>query len=291
MARGNMSISPPAPLVISGRRRGSFFFPEGEGAPFTGVLDAFGDDLAGVWAVARLLTAWEGPLVRVRRSGDSAEQDIGFLANGRLDVTALAAFVGGGTGYVAKVYDQTGGGNDLVNASASAQPVMSPSVAAFGNTPAWTFDGTNDDLAFEASLSPIAILAGVHSTGSSGLGRYVSHTSGNSSLFETSTSGAYGRFGTSTGQVSVVFADPTVAHGLEAWYNSGESIIRLDTAEEPSAADSPLETGSYTVGSYSSSFQYIIGSMAYVVMFNTFLGAPQRAAIRAGLANLMPTAV
>jgi len=49
---------------------------------------------AAAFSLRRLRTAYEGPAVRVRRSSDNAEADIGFTAEGELDTVALLAHVG-----------------------------------------------------------------------------------------------------------------------------------------------------------------------------------------------------
>src|SRR5690606_4431727 len=59
--------------------------------------------------------------IRVRRSSDNAEQDIGFSGDD-LNTTALASFVGSDSAYVVKVYDQTGNGEHLEAASSGQQP-------------------------------------------------------------------------------------------------------------------------------------------------------------------------
>ena len=48
--------------------------------------------------------------IRVRRSSDDAEQDIGFDGND-LDTTSLLSFIGANNGIVVKLYDQSGNGN------------------------------------------------------------------------------------------------------------------------------------------------------------------------------------
>lgn len=58
--------------------------------------------------------------IRVRRSSDDAEQDIGFSGD-TLDIASLAAFVGASSAYITKVYDQKGS-FDAVQATASKQP-------------------------------------------------------------------------------------------------------------------------------------------------------------------------
>ena len=62
------------------------------GAGFTGILDEY-SGAAAAYSVRRLSSTYTDGLIRVRRSSDDAEQDIGFDANGDLDSTALLAFV------------------------------------------------------------------------------------------------------------------------------------------------------------------------------------------------------
>lgn len=86
--------------------------------------------------------------IRVRRSSDNAEQDIGFVGNS-LDTTSLASFVGANSAYVTKFYDQTGGGFDLVQATNSKQPRIVNAGTYDGKA---VFDGTDDSMSI-ASLT------------------------------------------------------------------------------------------------------------------------------------------
>ena len=58
-----------------------------------GALDSLTAQAA--YSVRRLRTAYTGPLLRVRRSNDNAEQDIGATYAGELNTSALATFCGG----------------------------------------------------------------------------------------------------------------------------------------------------------------------------------------------------
>ena len=78
--------------------------------------------------------------VRVRRSSDNAEQDIGFSGDA-LDTSALATFVGANSGYVVTIYDQTGNGEDATQATASKQARIVNAGVYDGTI---TFDGTDD---------------------------------------------------------------------------------------------------------------------------------------------------
>ena len=92
-------------------------------ARFVGALDGLTTNLAGVWWIAkRLLSSYNGPLIRVRRSSDSTESDIGYDAAGNLDTAALLAFCGAGDGCIRKVYGQLGTEGDIGQSTAAIQP-------------------------------------------------------------------------------------------------------------------------------------------------------------------------
>lgn len=118
-----MLVSSPSQLVpVLGHRRRHGFGTGAGGASFVGALDSYTAGMAGAWSVVRrMLASYAGSLLRVRRSSDNTETDIGYLANGNLDTAALLAFCGSGSGYATKIYDQSGLGRDFVQTSASAQ--------------------------------------------------------------------------------------------------------------------------------------------------------------------------
>jgi hypothetical protein len=97
-----------------------------------------------------LRTAYTGSAIRVRRSSDNTEQNIGFDVNGNLDTVALLAFCGVGNGFVTTWYDQSGNARNATQATAANQPtiVNSGVVLTDGNNlrPTVKFDGTNDEL-------------------------------------------------------------------------------------------------------------------------------------------------
>lgn len=90
------------------------------GGGFTGLLDEY-SGAAAAYSLRLLRSDYTGSAIRVRRSSDNTEQDIGFVDN-ELDTASLLSFVGAGDGFVTTWYDQSGGGNDATQASAAAQP-------------------------------------------------------------------------------------------------------------------------------------------------------------------------
>jgi hypothetical protein len=76
---------------------------------------------AVAYSLRRISSSYNGSAIRVRRSSDNSEQDIGFLNNG-LDTTTLTSFVGSGNGFVTTWYDQSGNGKTAVQSTSSRQP-------------------------------------------------------------------------------------------------------------------------------------------------------------------------
>jgi hypothetical protein len=259
------------------------------GPSFVGPLDEFEDDLTDVICPAwRLLSSYTGAAVRVRRLVGGQEEDIPYAFNGTLDLAYLADFMDGDTPQLRYVYPQKGT-NKLGQATAASQPLLSTSVSQWGNQPAMVFAGNPQMMSFDSGTSPTSLLMGVHSTATEGIGRYCSDAAGNSSFFEVGTQSAFARFGNTDGQVSTLFANASLAHGLEMWYNGSSSIGRIDTAEEASAATAPL-SGVVNVGAFDVGSQHIVGSIAYFVGLSAFYNSTQRAAVRAALAAKFPFA-
>ena len=90
------------------------------------------------YSVARKLRdAYSGSAIRVRRSSDNAEQDIGFISNA-LDESSLTTFVGANDGHIVTLYDQSGNGYNATQAEISFQAriVISGAVTKDNGKPA-----------------------------------------------------------------------------------------------------------------------------------------------------------
>lgn len=93
---------------------------------FQGLLDLFPAVAPFVaYSLGRRLTVnYSGPLIRVRRSSDNAEQDIRYVdsVSAVLDTTALLDFAGAGDAFVVTAYDQSGNARHWAQATADNQP-------------------------------------------------------------------------------------------------------------------------------------------------------------------------
>ena len=103
----------------------------------TTLLDLY-SGAAAAYSLRKLKSSYTGSAIRVRRSSDNTEMNIGFDSDGNLDTYSLSAFVGTGNGFVTTWYDQSGNNNPLFKNSATNQPriVNSGVVETVGGKPA-----------------------------------------------------------------------------------------------------------------------------------------------------------
>lgn len=98
------------------------------------MVDDMPSGISGVYSVRRVIPSYSGPLIRVRRSSDNAEQDIGFDGSGELDLSALTAFVGSGSAFVRTWYDQGLHNYDAFQTTTGSQPrIMNAGVVDTAN--------------------------------------------------------------------------------------------------------------------------------------------------------------
>ena len=89
-----------------------------------GILDLY-PNAGAAYSLRRLRSAYAGDTVRVRRSSDNAELDIGFVldtGNYVLDSASLATFCAATDGFIVTWYDQSVVGLDVTQGVAALQP-------------------------------------------------------------------------------------------------------------------------------------------------------------------------
>lgn len=159
---------------------------------------------AAAYSLRKLDCDYAGSAIRVRRSSDNTEQDIGFV-NGNLDTAALKTFVGtGGTddGFVVTWYDQSSNGNNATQSTSANQPLIMDNgvVIRQGTYPTIKYDGSNDYLSFSniSSNGDWSIFAVTKRTSagvinnvvaSTGTGPNISQYSDNNFYIQRTTSG------------------------------------------------------------------------------------------------------
>ena len=125
----------------------------GGGSGFEGFLNQFPGASLGL-SLRLLDINYTGSAIKVRRSSNNDELDIGFV-NNELDTASLLDFVGSGNGFVSIWYDQSGQNLDVSQNLASAQPqiVNSGSLILEDNKPSISFNGTSQFLSTSSSFS------------------------------------------------------------------------------------------------------------------------------------------
>ncbi len=108
------------------------------------LLDVY-PNAAAAYSLRKLRGAYSGSAIRVRRSFDNAELDVGFTAE-NIDTSALTSFCGSGNGFVTTWYDQSGNARNATQTTAANQPqiVSSGSVILQNFKPCLDFDGSDD---------------------------------------------------------------------------------------------------------------------------------------------------
>jgi hypothetical protein len=105
----------------------------------------FYPNAAAAYSLRKLRAAYTGSAIRVRRSSDNTEQNIGFV-NNELDTSSLTTFCGAGNGFVTTWYDQSGNAINALQTTAANQPqiVSSGSVILKNAKPTLRFNSSRD---------------------------------------------------------------------------------------------------------------------------------------------------
>jgi hypothetical protein len=98
------------------------------------------------FSIRKVVSGYSGSAIRVRRSNDNTEQDIGWTGT-ELDTASLKTFVGSNSGFVTTWYNQNGG-NNATQTTAANQPriVNAGTVERLSGKVTLFFDGTNDNM-------------------------------------------------------------------------------------------------------------------------------------------------
>ena len=115
----------------------------GGGSGFEEFLNKFSGASLGL-SLDKLDKNYTGSAIKVRRSSDNNELDIGFV-NNELDTASLLDFVGSGDGFVTIIYDQVGSNNmTQTTANLQGQIVSNGSVILKGGKPCIIRSANND---------------------------------------------------------------------------------------------------------------------------------------------------
>jgi hypothetical protein len=252
------------------------FDKAGFGTPL--LLDLY-PGAAVAYSIRKLRTAYTGNAIRVRRSSDNTEQDIGF-SSGNLDTTALTTFCSGTNGFVTTWYDQSGNGYNATQTTATNQPqiVSSGAVILEGGKPTLQFDGSDDFFInntinisqpitrFTTAKNTNTNKAGVFSDSNTVTDRFV--------LYSGGSSDNNGNFAASYSNLGTNLNTPNNANRnlLYELGNSGSNALALNGGTEITGSNGSNGLNKLCIGNIRSNVvggYYLTGNFQELVIYNS----------------------
>jgi len=124
------------------------------------------------YSLRYLNSSYGGSCIRVRRSSDNAEQDIGF-SSGVIDVSSMESFCSGTDGFVVTWYDQSGNATNATQSTAGSQPKIVTSgttlTSGYNSKYAIDFDATDDYMVTSVALTQVFYQSWVFDRATSGI--------------------------------------------------------------------------------------------------------------------------
>lgn len=175
------------------------------------LLDTY-SGAAAAYSLRRLRTLYTGAAIRVSRSSDGTQSDIGFNIDGTLDTTTLLSFCGASNGRIATWYDQSGNGRNAIgNITNSPLIVLIGTLYTLNGQPSVYYDNTAQYLItsnFASAISQPISTYTVSKLASLGINASVIYDSSTTTGFALLHGG---------------FSEPSPGNG-NLFFNSGASI-------------------------------------------------------------------
>ena len=251
-------------------------------ADSSSLLDLYGTNVLMAYSFRKLSSAYAGSAVRVRRTSDNTEQDIGFDASGNLDTSTLTTFLGSSDGFITKWYDQSGNSRDGSQTLASRQiRIATAGVIVTKNSLPTTQGGASLHVnisgvpttsqpvtSFEVYAHNSATLAGTSGTLTSLVD---SNNFIRNDYKRFVRAGVLSKFGTQINAESSISQSDTDLHVFTRMLNGSSSVVRTDqVAEAKSGGGDWVVTGAQmgsntTIGSNSTSAYR--GNLSEVIVY------------------------
>lgn len=263
------------------------------------------DTVAGAtaaYSIRKIRAAYSGPAIKVRRSNDNAELDIGFDTLGNLDTVALLAHCGAGSGFVTAWYDQSGNSRDISQITTSAQPrIVNAGVLETKNSlPAVYFGGSAflfRDTPFVYAQGSASVMAVLGLTAQAS--RYIvveRDTASTNSIYgilrQDSTTGAINMtimrnnansvFLSSTGSVTAFDANLKHLAVIDAGNNIAHFVNGTSSLNGAYTRTGSLTLTRFTVGcsSSTSNVDFITGHISELIVYGSALSGGDRGIVQ-----------
>lgn len=236
---------------------------------FTGVLDGL-PSISAAFSVRRLASSYTGPILRVRRSSDNSEQNIGYDASGNLDTVSLTSFCGSGSCFIRTWYDQSGNGDDAVQTTPSRQPriVNAGTIETLNARPSIVYDGTSSGFLAQATgamgpMTTLTIVGVFKMTTNKGMQMFdIRETTGVPVLDEGNTDGFAARRRNDAGVLisTATMTKNTTPHVTSIIYDGTTLSHSLDGGTANTASSTGVTSGNFTITFANNGFSTVTSS-------------------------------
>jgi hypothetical protein len=223
------------------------------------------------------------PAALILRASDSTTATINILSNGTFDTATAATFCASTTCSVKTLYDQTGNGYNLTQATAANQPALL--FNCFGFAPCLYFTGSASEVLVNSSFTNVAQPNSVAMVGER-TANFTTEMDAFSALSTGYVGSVNGWWGVANelfsyaGSNSVYwtpFAD-SVVHGI-VFVNNGASSMAYIDATSQTASQTPGTGGTYSTlsmgGNAAQSTHYMTGYMTEMGIWPTGMNSTQ----------------
>jgi hypothetical protein len=226
------------------------------------------------YALRKTNSLYTGSAIRVRRSFDNAETDIGFTGT-NLDTATLLTFIGSGDGFIRTWYDQSGNGKNVGTSTTSLQPQIarSGSLYTVSSKPALYFNGgnllsyTSSIASGSSQLSTYTVYSTINDNS------YSTWSTGNGNNYWMYTNGYQGFLGIFTTTFTGTFPGRNTYNGNWLWstFHSGSSrIVFVNNTQYGPETSLAFTTGSaFTIGGTDTGGGGLVGYIQEITIFPT----------------------
>ena len=213
------------------------------------------------YSVRKISSSYTGDAIRVRRSSDNAEQNIGFVGED-LDTSALTSFVGANDGFITTWYDQSGNGSNATQTTAATQAtiVSAGTIYTAGTKPAIYASSGRSFMQFTAFTTTLVsnllvgkkasstsdAMIGIGGTKPAGAAPMLSHWTDSNIYFQWLTKYSFPNSAISNIDYETIFAATTSASTSVIWRNG--SSLALSNATDNNINNNYSQMFKYTEG-------------------------------------------
>lgn len=265
------------------------------------------------YSVRKLILGYTGSAIRVRRSADSLEADIGFLASGELNTPALLSHCSGTNScFIRTWYDQSGNGRHATQTTTTRQPRIVNSgsletqntkatLVALGTSGLLTpltigqlVSGTSAATAgfsalvvFRQSSATSSVIFAANGGANDRVLCHATWSDGNTYFDIANATAGSGRVSANIGNYSALTQLTLLRNGTNqsVFRNGASSISGTMTGTVPSTAS----TTPFAIFNYASMGSGLIGSISEIIFFRSALSTTDRQALQTSQRNYFGT--